>query len=138
VLYHTTANILVSDLSIPSTSLESSTSHDHFTRFQQRHWAMDPNTKIIREELEKKFAAMDLKWEQQFSEYARHKEERVEALESATADFEQCRPKVDAAMEDQETQQAVGACGARTLLNGTRTSLEARVLHAASWWWQTL
>lgn len=99
---------------------------------------MDPNTKIIWEELEKKFAAMDLKWEQQFSEYARHKEGRVEALESATADFEQCRPKVDAAMEDQETQQAVGVCGARTLLNGTRTSLEARVLHAASWWWQTL
>jgi hypothetical protein len=61
---------------------------------------MDPNTKIIREELEKKFAAMDLKWEQQFSEYARHKEERVEALESATADFKQWRPKVDADMED--------------------------------------
>jgi hypothetical protein len=35
--------------------------HTYFTRLQRRQGAMDPNTKLILEEMEKKFAAMDLK-----------------------------------------------------------------------------
>ena len=61
---------------------------------------MDPNTKLILDEMEKRFAALDLKWEQQFTEFAHRKEERLGGVEAATFDLEQWRPKVDSAMED--------------------------------------
>jgi hypothetical protein len=57
---------------------------------------MDGNTKLILDEMTKKFAAL----ESQFTEADRRKEGRLGALESATADFDQWRPKVDAAMDD--------------------------------------
>jgi hypothetical protein len=57
---------------------------------------MDANTKLILDEMTKKFAAL----ESQFTEADRRKEGRLGALESATADFDQWRPKVDAAMDD--------------------------------------
>jgi hypothetical protein len=57
---------------------------------------MDANTKLILDEMTKKFAAL----ESQFAEADRRKEGRLGALESATADFDQWRPKVDAAMDD--------------------------------------
>lgn len=37
--------------------------HDHFTRLQRRHGAMNPETKIILDELTKKFAEQDTKFE---------------------------------------------------------------------------
>lgn len=80
--------------------LDSPPIHHYFTRFQQRRGAMDPNTKLILDEMEKRFAALDLKWEQQFTEFAHRKEERLGGVEAATFDLEQWRPKVDSAMED--------------------------------------
>lgn len=43
---------------------------------------------------------MDLKWEHQFTDFSCHEEDCLEALESATTDLEQWRPKKEAAMED--------------------------------------
>lgn len=60
---------------------------------------MDPNTKLILDEMEK-FTNMDLKWEHQFTDFSCHEEDRLEALESATTDLEQWRPKMEATMED--------------------------------------
>lgn len=42
-------------------ALEPLSAHDHFTRGQRCLGAMDPNTKLILHEMEKKFAALDLK-----------------------------------------------------------------------------
>lgn len=48
---------------------------------------MDPNTKMILDEMEKKFSAMDLKWEKRFSAFADAKEERLSAVEVAAEDL---------------------------------------------------
>jgi len=38
--------------------LDPAPTHDHFTRFQRRRGAMDPNSKLLLDEINKKFAAM--------------------------------------------------------------------------------
>lgn len=48
---------------------------------------MDPNTKMILDEMEKKFSAMDLKWEKRFSAFADAKEERLSVVEVAAEDL---------------------------------------------------
>ena len=61
---------------------------------------MDASTKLILDEMEKKFSTLDAKWEQRFSEVVAIKEERLGALENSTAELEAWRPKVDSALED--------------------------------------
>jgi hypothetical protein len=61
---------------------------------------MDASTKLILDEMEKKFSALDAKWVQRFSEVVTIKEERLGALENSTAELEAWRPKVDSALED--------------------------------------
>jgi hypothetical protein len=61
---------------------------------------MDPNTKMILDEMEKKFSAMDLKWEKRFSAFADAKEERLSAVEVAAEDLAVWRVKMDTTMED--------------------------------------
>jgi hypothetical protein len=91
------ANILVSDSSILGVVILAQSVVPHYnTRSQQRRQTMDANTKLILDEMTKKFAAL----ESQFTEADRRKEGRLGALESATTDFGQWRPKVDAAMDD--------------------------------------
>jgi transposase InsO family protein len=61
---------------------------------------MDPNVKFIVDEMEKKFASMDMKWEKRFSDLVASKDERLVALERTSGELEAWRPTVDAAMDD--------------------------------------
>lgn len=74
--------------------------HDYFTRLQRRLGAMDVNTKLIIEEMEKKFSALDQKWEKKFSELASSRDDRISVLEAAGSELSSWKPKVDGAMED--------------------------------------
>lgn len=84
-LFSASANILVSDSSVPGVvALAQSVAHHYNTRSQQHRQTMDANTKLILDEMTKKFAAL----ENQFTEADRRKEGRLGALESATADLD--------------------------------------------------
>nr|ACR36904.1 unknown [Zea mays] len=61
---------------------------------------MDVNTKLIVDELEKRFSAMDQKWEKKFTELASSRDERIAALEAVGTELSAWKPKVEAAMED--------------------------------------
>ncbi|PAN39674.1 hypothetical protein PAHAL_7G260200 [Panicum hallii] len=73
---------------------------------------MDPNTKIVLDEMQqrfvdemkKQFDVLDSKWTQQFTDAENRKEERVLALEqsveAAATAFETWRPQIDSAVED--------------------------------------
>jgi hypothetical protein len=61
---------------------------------------MDANTKLILDEFEKKFGAMDAKWESKFADLQVAKEERLLALEQGQADLGSWRPRLESAMED--------------------------------------
>lgn len=61
---------------------------------------MDASTKLILDEMEKKFSALDAKWEQKFSDMANKRDDRLGALEQSTEELEAWRPKVDAALDD--------------------------------------
>lgn len=61
---------------------------------------MDPSSKLLLDEIEKKFTALDLKWEQRFTEFNRTKEERLLALEHSSAELCTWRPKVEGALDD--------------------------------------
>lgn len=74
--------------------------HDYFTRLQRRLGAMDVNTKLIIEEMEKKFSALDQKWEKKFSELASSRDDRISVLEVEGSELSSWKPKVDGAMED--------------------------------------
>ncbi|WVZ73357.1 hypothetical protein U9M48_021672 [Paspalum notatum var. saurae] len=56
---------------------------------------MDPNTKLILEEINKKFAEQDAKWEQRLVALDAGREERIAALESSAEDFAAWRPQVE-------------------------------------------
>ncbi|XP_072151238.1 uncharacterized protein [Setaria viridis] len=68
---------------------------------------MDPNTKILldeihkcfSDELHKRFAESDLKWEHRFLEAERLHGDRIVKLEAAAKVFEEWRPQVDAAVD---------------------------------------
>jgi hypothetical protein len=80
--------------------LEMAASHGYYTRLQRRQGKMDPSSKFLLDEIEKKFTALDLKWEQHFLDFNCTKEERLVALEQSSIDLEQWRPKVEASLED--------------------------------------
>jgi hypothetical protein len=61
---------------------------------------MDANTKLILDELEKRFSALDQKWERWFAALADAKEERISALEAVGEDLASWKPRVDAALDD--------------------------------------
>jgi hypothetical protein len=60
---------------------------------------MDPNTKLILDEMEKRFTTMDLKWQKKFDELTHNKEERLDVLEQANDELVSRKPSVDAAMD---------------------------------------
>jgi hypothetical protein len=88
------------DRSSTIADLESAANHDHFTRLQRRKGSMDPSSKLLLEEIEKKLVVMDLKWGQWVGDFNRAKEDRLTALENSRAEFDSWRPKFDVAMED--------------------------------------
>lgn len=61
---------------------------------------MDMNTKLILDEMEKKFAAMDQKLEMKFSELAGSCDQRISVLEEMGAELSAWKPKVDTALDD--------------------------------------
>jgi hypothetical protein len=63
-------------------------SHGYYTRLQQCQGKMDPSSKFLLDEIEKKFTALDLKWEQRFVDFNCTKEERLVALEQSSIDLE--------------------------------------------------
>ena len=74
--------------------------HKHFTRFQRKLEAMDPNTKAIIEEMNKRFFEFDLQWEKCFQEQDQKKDERMVVLEAATASIESWKPRMEFAVND--------------------------------------
>jgi hypothetical protein len=61
---------------------------------------MDPNTKLILDELHKGFSDSDLKWEQRLLDLEKRHDERVGRLESMAAAFDEWKPWIEASMED--------------------------------------
>lgn len=69
---------------------------------------MDPNTKVLLEEIQnffadelhKRFSESDLKWEHHFQEAERLHGDRIVKLESSTKEFEDWRPTINAAVDD--------------------------------------
>jgi hypothetical protein len=61
---------------------------------------MDPSSKILLDEIEKKLTTMDLKWDQRFVDFKRSRDERLVVLEQTCSDFEKWRSSVDAALND--------------------------------------
>jgi hypothetical protein len=62
--------------------------HDYFTRLQRRHGVMDRNMKLLLDEMDKTFTALDLRWEKKISDLIRNKDDCVSVLEKAHADLE--------------------------------------------------
>ncbi|WVZ90409.1 hypothetical protein U9M48_036715 [Paspalum notatum var. saurae] len=56
---------------------------------------MDPNTKLILDEINKKFAEQDAKWEQRLVALDAGREERLDALERTAEDYIAWRPQVE-------------------------------------------
>jgi hypothetical protein len=61
---------------------------------------MDPSSKLLLDEIEKKLTAMDLKWDQRFVDFKRSRDERLVVLEQTCSDVEKWRSSVDAALND--------------------------------------
>jgi hypothetical protein len=61
---------------------------------------MDPNTKLILNELHKGFSDSDLNWEQRLLDLEKRHDKRVGRLESTVAAFDEWKPQIEAFMED--------------------------------------
>lgn len=91
--------------------LDLAPTHDHFTRFQRRLGAMNPDTKLILEELQKQFAEQDdklerhfgdleAKWEKKFDDADDTTESRLVTLEKVAAAYEEWQPGIEGTMDD--------------------------------------
>jgi len=82
--------------------------HEHFTRFQRRHGAMDPAIKIIldemqqrfSDELRKGFSEHDEKWDRWFLDLEHSQGARLDRLEDAAQVFDEWRPRIEATVDD--------------------------------------
>lgn len=99
--------------------LETPSVHDHYTRFQRRKGAMNPEHKLLidefskclSDELSKRFEEQDDKWDRRLSDRdatwasklddlrASH-DARVTVLEKVIAEFQDWRPEVDGVVDD--------------------------------------
>lgn len=77
--------------------------HEHFTRLQRRRGAMSLETKQLLEELDKRFAAQDKRFddlERKLDATATSSTTRLDALESATRVFDEWRPGMEGMVDD--------------------------------------
>ena len=85
--------------------------HSHFTRRQRRLGVMNPETRLILDELTKRFNEQDAKWDSRFADQdarlarqiadlEKSQASRMESLERATASIEEWRPSIDGAVDD--------------------------------------
>ena len=86
---------------------------------------MDPNTKLILDEMNKRFTELDLKWEQRFNEVDSKRDARISVLEDAVAAIDAWKPRTDAA--------TAGLCDWRPWLEASVEDLKLEVhkLHKA-------
>jgi len=70
--------------------------HSHYTRFQKRSGVMDPNTKLILDEMNKRFTELDTKLEQRLIESESTHDAHLSILEDKAAAFEEGKPHADA------------------------------------------
>lgn len=93
--------------------------------------AMDPNTKLLLDEMDKRFAALDLKWERKFHVLAQAKEEHLVVLENAQEEIISWKPSVDSSMDtlkfDSAAQQAHGVFCVGERCWGPRLAAQAGV-----------
>jgi uncharacterized protein YukE len=79
-------------------------------RFQKQLGAMNPNTKLLLEEMRKEFAdqklemkkafaEQDAKWESRLSAVESKQDERVDALEHAAKEFESWKPTIESSVQ---------------------------------------
>lgn len=74
--------------------------HHHYTRRQRHLGAMDPNTKLILNEMSKHFSELDVKWEQHFNDLEHWSDPSVDALEQAAMSFDSWKPQIEASIND--------------------------------------
>lgn len=102
-----------------SVTLDTPSHHDHYTRFQRRQGAMNPEHKILLDELSerisddlsRRFEEQDLKWDRRLSDqdttwesklddYRTAQDAHVSVLEKTAADFQDWRLEVDGVVDD--------------------------------------
>jgi len=91
--------------------LDSSSTHDHFTRLQRRLGAMNPDIKLVLDTMSKHFEDQDARWEKRFTEHDEKWERkfletdtaqdvRVSQIERAVDALEQWRPEIEGSVDD--------------------------------------
>ena len=68
--------------------LDSTASHDHFTRRQRAVSAMDPTTKLIIDEFARRFDTHEERWERRFADFERTSADRSTAVDCRLAALE--------------------------------------------------
>jgi hypothetical protein len=95
-------------------SLDSYT-NPHYTRLQKQLGAMNPDTKLLLDEMRKEFADQkkeirkefvdqDAKWEARLKAVETRKDDRVDALEAATAAIESWKPTIESSVQTVKTE----------------------------------
>ena len=77
--------------------------HEHFTRLQRRRGAMSPETKMLLEELDKRFVAQDKRFdgiERKLDATVTSSNTRLDVLESSTRVFDEWHPSVEGMVDD--------------------------------------
>jgi len=77
--------------------------HPHYTRSQKSRGAMDPNTKLLMDEMKKlgdRFSAVESRVDSLESSLG----DRFNVVEASSSEFASWRPGVDAAVEDLKLQ----------------------------------